>query len=94
MSTTLTVVPDTALAADEFAELEQRMSLVACGAREGKTQACDSHQRKGPVLLRIASTGAVDALAVAICGSERPRSCTACVEKASEIIRIYNEGAQ
>ncbi|MFF7169698.1 hypothetical protein [Streptomyces pseudovenezuelae] len=93
MSTTLAVVPDTTPAADEFAELEQRMSLVACGTHEGKTQACDSHQRKGPVLLRIASTGAVDALAMAICASEHPRSCTACVEKATEIIRIYNEGA-
>ncbi|MDX2554746.1 hypothetical protein [Streptomyces stelliscabiei] len=94
MSPPLTVVPETAPAADEFAELERRMSLVACGVRDGKTRACDSHQRKGPVLLRIASTGAVDALAMAICGSEHRRSCTACVEKATEIIRIYNERAQ
>ncbi|MFD7505425.1 hypothetical protein [Streptomyces sp. NPDC059850] len=94
MSTPHTAVPDAAPAAEEFAKLEQRMALVACGVRDGKTQACDSHQRKGPVLLRIASTGAVDALAMAICGSEHRGWCTACVEKATEIIRIYNEGTQ
>lgn len=92
MSPTLTAVPDTA--PDEFADLERRLALVACGTREGKTQACDVHRKKGPTLLRIASTGAVDALAMAICGSDHRRSCTACVTKATEMVAIYNEGAQ
>lgn len=84
----------TARAHRTTAELEQLVALIACGRRPGKTQACDSHQGKGPALLRIASTGAVDALAVTICGSERRHSCTACTRKALEIIRIYNEGAR
>jgi hypothetical protein len=92
MSPTLTAVPDTASA--EFADFEQRMALIACGTREGKTQACDSHRKKGATLLRIASTGAADALAMAICGSEHRRSCTACVDKADQIIGVYNEGTE
>ncbi|MGA5127697.1 hypothetical protein ACPCAG_30900 [Streptomyces pseudogriseolus] len=90
--TTLTVVPNTTPAADDFDELAQRMALVACGVREGKTRACDEHQRKGMAILRIASTGALDALALTICGAERP--CTTCTAKAAEIIRIYNEAAR
>ncbi|MFF8789190.1 hypothetical protein [Streptomyces sp. NPDC015125] len=94
MSTTFTAVPDTAPDSEEFVELEQHMALVACGVRKGKTQACESHQRKGPILLRIASTGAVDALSMAICGSDHRHSCTACTDKATEIIRIFNEGVR
>lgn len=75
-------------------ELEQRLALVACGenTRPGKTRACDSCRRKGQTLLRITSTGAVDALAAAICGTgdRRVKTCEPCRQKAVRMIGIYN----
>ncbi|PNG22350.1 hypothetical protein [Streptomyces cahuitamycinicus] len=84
---TLALVPDTS-------GLEQRIALIACGVKAGKTQACDMHRGKGAAFLDIASTGAVDALAAAICGTGRGPACTRCEAKAQEIIRVYNEGAE
>ncbi|WP_409473511.1 hypothetical protein [Streptomyces sp. HC307] len=89
MTTTLTAVPDTA---STTADLDQRVALIACGTREDKTQACDSHRKKGAAFVDIASTGAVDALAAAICGSNQ--GCRKCTGKAVEIIRVYNEEAE
>ncbi|MFK0279507.1 hypothetical protein ACIQVL_03400 [Streptomyces sp. NPDC090499] len=85
----------TALAeAPTFHALEQRLALIACGenSRPGKTQACDVHRGKGPTMLRITSTGAVDALAAAICGSghKHNRACAPCTDKAVKMIRVYN----
>ncbi|MGW4086931.1 hypothetical protein ACWEGS_28265 [Streptomyces sp. NPDC004822] len=84
--------------APSLVALEQRLALVACGenTRPGKTQACDSCRSKGPRLLNIASTGAVDALAVAICGTRdtRYRTCDSCEQKAIRMIRIYNGEAE
>lgn len=94
MNPTPTAAPGTA-AAGEFADLERRLALVACGTREGKTQACDVHRTKGPTLLRITSTGAVDALAAAICGTDRRgKTCDPCRQKADRMIRIYNGEAE
>lgn len=77
-----------------LAELEQILALVACGenTRPGKTQACDSCRKKGQTLLRITSTGAVDALAAAICGTgdRRAKTCAPCRAKAARMIGIYN----
>jgi hypothetical protein len=87
MSPTLALVPDTTA-------LEQRIALIACGVKPGKTQACDSHRGRGTSLLTIASTGAADALAAAICGTGRGPACHDCKGKAAEIIRVYNEGAE
>ncbi|MFG2408793.1 hypothetical protein ACGFR8_31505 [Streptomyces brevispora] len=84
-----THAPSTVLAA--AAELENAVALIACGTRLGKTRPCERHVNKGPGLVRIASTGAMDALAAAICGSERCRSCDACVTKARQIIDVYAE---
>ncbi|MEU0427148.1 hypothetical protein ABZ235_26680 [Streptomyces canus] len=89
MSNTLTAAPDTA---STTADLDRRVALIACGTREGKAQACDSDRRKGAVFVDIASTGAVDALAAAICGSSQ--RCQKCTGKAVEIICIYNEEAE
>ncbi|MFD3314731.1 hypothetical protein [Streptomyces sp. NPDC058656] len=76
-------------------ELEQRLSLVACGenTRLGKTRACDSCRARGYTLLRITSTGAADALAATICGTGdcRAKTCDPCKQKAVRMIRIYNE---
>ncbi|GAA2439533.1 hypothetical protein [Streptomyces glaucus] len=77
----------------DLAALEQRLALIACGenSRPGKTRACDSHRRKGAALLRITATGAVDALAAAICGpGHNHRACTSCMEKAVKMVRVYN----
>ncbi|MFD5856082.1 hypothetical protein [Streptomyces chartreusis] len=86
---TMTVAEAPALLA-----LEQRLALVACGehTRPGKTRACYSCRKKGGTLLRITSTGAVDALAAAICGTgdRRVRTCNPCRQKAVQMIRIYN----
>lgn len=70
--------------------LEQRIALVACGPRPGKTQACDRHRHKARGLLEVASWGAIDALAAAICDSTHLRACVVCVEKAVDIIRVVN----
>lgn len=74
--------------------LEQRLALIACGENSwpGKTQGCDSCRKKGSTLLRIASTGAADALAAAICGTgdRRVKTCEPCREKAVRMIRVYN----
>ncbi|WP_326724686.1 hypothetical protein OHT59_40425 [Streptomyces sp. NBC_00243] len=88
MSTTSAV----ANKASDTTALEQRIALIACGedSRPGNTQACDRHRRQGHVLLTIAAEGAVDALAVAICGHKG--QCQPCSAKALEIIRVYNEG--
>ncbi|MEU2909166.1 hypothetical protein ACFYM3_16160 [Streptomyces massasporeus] len=84
MSTTLTLVRDTSI-------LEQRVALIACGQRPGKTQACVTHRSKGAALLNIASTGAADALAAAICGTGKGPACHDCKDKAAGIISAYNE---
>lgn len=82
MSPTLAPVRDTSA-------LEQRIALIACGQRPGKTQPCDSCRRKGSGLLNIASTGAADAVAAAICGTGKGPACHDCKDKAAEIIRAY-----
>jgi hypothetical protein len=75
-------------------ELAQRLALVACGenSRPGKTRACVSCRKKADALLAITATGAVDALATAICGTKSPRykACDSCKDKADRMIRIYN----
>ncbi|QFG13208.1 hypothetical protein SEA_GILGAMESH_16 [Streptomyces phage Gilgamesh] len=78
--------------APSLAALEERLALVACGenSRPGKTRACDSCRKKGQTLLRITSTGAVDSLAAAICGTGRGPACHDCQGKAARMIRIYN----
>ncbi|MFE1206282.1 hypothetical protein ACFW5V_31865 [Streptomyces sp. NPDC058762] len=82
--------------APNFTALEERLALVACGenSRPGKTRACDSCAKKGPTLIRITSTGAVDALAAAICGTGRAPACGDCQGKAVRMIRIYNGEAE
>ncbi|MFF8399842.1 hypothetical protein [Streptomyces sp. NPDC016172] len=87
MSTTLALARDTSA-------LEQRIALIACGQRPGKTQPCDSCRRKGAGLLTIASTGAADAVAAAICGTGRGPACHDCKDKAAEIVRVFNEEAE
>ncbi|MGW2550097.1 hypothetical protein [Streptomyces sp. NPDC001635] len=77
---------------DPMQVLEARVELIACGIGPGKVEACDSHRGSGAVLLWIASTGAVDALAAAICDSTRGPACIRCDAKAQEIVRLYNEG--
>ncbi|MFB7403339.1 hypothetical protein ACFCZR_24500 [Streptomyces rubiginosohelvolus] len=81
--------PDAELS-DVLQELGSRLALIACGAREGKTRACDRHVEQGPTLVRIASTGALDALAAAICGSARTGACTGCAGKAEQILAAYD----
>jgi hypothetical protein len=84
--------------ASSLPALEQRLALIACGdnSRPGKTQACDIHRGKGPTLLRITATGAIDALAAAICGSghKHNRACAPCTDKAVQMIRVYNKEAE
>ncbi|MGY4936150.1 hypothetical protein ACWD7T_34695 [Streptomyces sp. 900116325] len=87
MSPTVAVAPDTTA-------LQLLISLIACGQRPGKTQPCDSCRRKGTGLLNIASTGAADAVAAAICGTGKAPACRDCKVKALEIVRVYNEGAE
>jgi hypothetical protein len=87
MSTALALVRDPSA-------LEQRLALIACGQRPGKTQPCDGCRRKGATLLTIASTGATDAVAAAICGSGRGPACHDCKGKAAEIVRVYNKEAE
>ncbi|CAM5236898.1 hypothetical protein [Streptomyces griseomycini] len=85
----------TAVEAPDTADLEQLIALIACGrTRPGKTKACDRCAKRGRALLEFAALGTIDALAAAICRSEVRRSCAPCVEKALEIISVYNEGAQ
>ncbi|WP_328333401.1 hypothetical protein [Streptomyces sp. NBC_00455] len=72
------------------ANLLRQVALTACGRRPGKTQSCESCARKAPALLNIASTGAADALAAAICGSQGG-ACADCHSKAEAII---NETAE
>ncbi|MFE3139669.1 hypothetical protein [Streptomyces scopuliridis] len=67
------------------ANLLNEVALIACGRREGKTRSCRSCARKAPALLNIASTGALDALAAAICGGHS-RACRDCHTKAEAII--------
>jgi hypothetical protein len=74
-------------------DLEHQVALVACGTKPGKTRACDIHQRKARTLLNIASHGAVDAVAAAICNSEIRRACGPCTEKATEIHDLVHAGA-
>ncbi|NML55129.1 hypothetical protein HHL19_35625 [Streptomyces sp. R302] len=82
----------TSLAPDRSTHaLEDRVALIACGERPGKTQACARCRRKGEMLLNIASTGATDALAAAICGTGKPPSCGDCAAKARQIVRVYGE---
>jgi hypothetical protein len=83
MTTTIAAGLDTA-------DLEQTVALITCGTRPGKTQACDRHRHKAQGLLEVASWGAIDALAAAICGSTQLRACVPCVAKAVEIIRVVN----
>lgn len=88
MNTALTTAADSGTR-----DLEQHVELIACGPRAGKTRACDRHRGKGRGFVNIASTGAVDALAAAICGTGRGPACRDCKSKALEIVRVYNEGA-
>lgn len=74
----------------DFAVLQEQIALVACGERPGKTQSCDSCRRKGPALLNIASTGAADAVAAAICGTGNRPGCYDCRDKSVKIVRLYN----
>jgi hypothetical protein len=67
------------------ASLLQEIALIACGREEDKTRSCDACALKAPGLLRIASTGALDALAAAICGVHRG-ACRDCHGKAETII--------
>ncbi|MGA5134403.1 hypothetical protein ACPCTO_31880 [Streptomyces olivoreticuli] len=67
------------------AKLLGEVALIACGRREGKTRSCPSCERKAPALLNIACTGAVDALAAAICGDSKG-ACRDCHAKAETII--------
>ncbi|MEU9355041.1 hypothetical protein AB0D65_29605 [Streptomyces griseoloalbus] len=78
--------------APDLTALEERLALVACGenSRPGKTRACDSCTKKGNTLLRITSTGAVDALTAAICGTGRAPACHECNAKAVRMVRIYH----
>ncbi|WP_031102370.1 hypothetical protein [Streptomyces sp. NRRL S-146] len=69
------------------AELLREVALIACGRREGKTRSCRSCARKAPGLLSIATTGALDALAAAICGS-LSSACQDCRSKAETITGI------
>lgn len=87
-----TLAPETT--APDTTALEQLIALIACGQREGKTKSCDRCRRKGVVLLNIASTGAADAVAAAICGTGKGPACHDCQVKAVEIIRVTNEGAE
>ncbi|MFG2865501.1 hypothetical protein [Streptomyces sioyaensis] len=67
------------------AELVREVALIACGRREGKTLSCRSCAGKAPGLLNIAITGALDALAAAICGN-LSSACQDCRSKAETII--------
>ncbi|WP_413100870.1 hypothetical protein [Streptomyces sp. Inha503] len=70
---------------ESSANLLREVALIACGRREGKTGSCASCARKAPALLNIASTGALDALAAAICGNHGG-ACQDCHTKAETII--------
>ena len=61
------------------------VALIACGQREDKIRACETCVSKAPALLNIASTGALDALAAAICGG-REGVCHGCQTKAEAIL--------
>ncbi|MFI1012619.1 hypothetical protein [Streptomyces sp. NPDC020965] len=66
------------------ATLLEEVALIACGRREGKTRPCRSCAGKAPDLWTIASSGARDAVAEAICGGHGG-ACQDCRAKA-EII--------
>ncbi|MFG2141878.1 hypothetical protein [Streptomyces sp. NPDC048650] len=69
----------------ESVKLLDKVALIACGRRAGKTASCAACARKAPALLNIAATGALDALAAAICGSHSS-ACQDCHTKAETII--------
>lgn len=75
-------------------ELAQRLALIACGenTRPGKTRACDSCRKKADALRAITAEGAVDALAIAICGTKsvRYKPCDLCKAKALRMVAVYN----
>ncbi|KAB7835793.1 hypothetical protein [Streptomyces mobaraensis] len=72
-------------ATDPSAQVLGEVALIACGRRKGKTRSCSSCERKAPILLSIARTGAVDALATAICGGNEG-ACRDCHDKARMIL--------
>lgn len=86
MNSTVAPVPTGVPASAPADALERRVALIACGKRPGKTEACESHARRGDGLLRIALSGARDALAAAICGSLKNGACGECVTKADAIL--------
>ncbi|MFI6142415.1 hypothetical protein ACIBCC_30015 [Streptomyces griseus] len=97
MSTTtpaLPAAPDTELSEGSGGKLGAELSLIACGVRKGKTRACARHARQGITLIRIAASGALDALAAAICGSDRSGACTACKSKAEQILAAHNKATR
>lgn len=73
------------------AERKARITLIACGDRPGKTAPCDSCAKKGDALHRIACSGALDALAAAVCHSLRGGACPDCTTKAEQILAVCNE---
>lgn len=94
MSTTLTPSVPPSTVPEVPVELATALAVIACGAREGKTRACDRHAKQAPALVRIAATGALDALSAAICGSDRLGACPPCRDKAEQIISSYREGTR
>ncbi|MGI5337711.1 hypothetical protein ACQEVS_10080 [Streptomyces sp. CA-181903] len=67
------------------AKLLGEVALIACGRRKGKIRSCPSCESKAPTLLNIARTGAIDALAAAICGGTKA-ACRDCHDKAQIIL--------
>ncbi|MCD9904585.1 hypothetical protein LUR56_39925 [Streptomyces sp. MT29] len=94
MSTTLTPSVPPSTEPEVTTELATALAVIACGAREGKTRACDRHTKQAATLVRIAATGALDALSAAICGSDRLGACASCTDKAEQIISAYQEGTR
>ncbi|WP_399553985.1 hypothetical protein [Streptomyces anulatus] len=86
--------PDTELSEAPGGKLGAALALIACGAREGKTRACDRHAKMGITLIRIAASGALDALAATICGSDRNGTCSACKSKAERILAAHDEASR
>ncbi|OEJ21075.1 hypothetical protein [Streptomyces subrutilus] len=76
---------------NKTAERKARIALIACGERPGKTAPCDSCVKKGDVLHRIACSGALDALAAAVCHSLRGGACSECTTKAERILAVCAE---
>ncbi|MFI1532093.1 hypothetical protein [Streptomyces griseus] len=86
--------PDTEPSEGSGGKLGAELSLIACGVRKGKTRACARHARQGITLIRIAASGALDALAAAICGSDRTGACTACKSKAEQILAAHDKATR